>query len=58
MDDGERMQLLMMHAMGCTEQKHTIEGEIATLQARTSTMSSAFDRQTQPSEERMEILCP
>jgi hypothetical protein len=56
MDDGGCVQLPMMHAEGCTEQKDTIDREIATLQTRTSTMSSAFDRQMQPSKERMEIL--
>jgi hypothetical protein len=56
MDDGGCVQLPMMHAEGCTEQKDTIDGEIAILQARTSTMSSAFDRWMQPLEERMEIL--
>jgi hypothetical protein len=33
-----------------------IDGEIATLQARTSTMSSVFDKRTQPLKERMEIV--
>ncbi len=46
----------MMHAEGCTLQKDTIDREIATLQARTSTMSSAFDKRTQLLEERMEIV--
>jgi hypothetical protein len=40
-----------------TEQNDTIYKELATLQATTSTMSSAYDRQgTQPSEDRMEMV--
>ena len=48
-----------MHAEDCTyalNKKSTIDGEIATLQAITSTMSSGFDRQMPPSEERREML--
>ncbi len=40
-----------------TEQNDTIYKEITTLQATTSTMSTAYDRQgTQPSEDRMEMV--